>query len=150
MIRAQVSMLIKASASRIYDAFIDPENLTKFWLSSASAPLRVGRAAHWEFMVKGAVDDVTATRLEAGTKISWRFSDGSTVEIDLEAMDDETAVTVVNANFPGRADEQREAALNSAEGFAIVLCDLKTFLETGHSARLVQAKAKLIETRAKE
>jgi hypothetical protein len=30
------------------------------------------------------------------------------------------------------------------EGFAIVLCDLKTLLETGESAGLVRAKAELI------
>lgn len=37
-----------------------------------------------------------------------------------------------------------EQAVNATEGFSIVLCDLKTFLETGRSANLVRDKAKLI------
>ena len=35
-------------------------------------------------------------------------------------------------------------AANLAEGFAIVLCDLKTLLESGRSANLVRDKAELI------
>lgn len=38
----------------------------------------------------------------------------------------------------------RSAATGAVEGFAIVLCDLKTLLETGQSAGLVRAKAELI------
>jgi hypothetical protein len=35
-------------------------------------------------------------------------------------------------------------ATNNVEGFSIVLCDLKTLLETGRSANLVRDKAELI------
>jgi hypothetical protein len=34
--------------------------------------------------------------------------------------------------------------VNATEGFAIVLCDLKVLLETGHPAGLVKDKAELI------
>lgn len=35
-------------------------------------------------------------------------------------------------------------ALNATEGFSIVLCDLKVWLETGRVANLVKDKAELI------
>ncbi len=35
-------------------------------------------------------------------------------------------------------------AVGAAEGFSIVLCDLKTLLESGTSANLVRDKAELI------
>jgi hypothetical protein len=45
----------------------------------------------------------------------------------------------------GFAGEQSLAvATGTAEGFSIVLCDLKTLLETGRSANLVRDKAELI------
>jgi hypothetical protein len=34
--------------------------------------------------------------------------------------------------------------VNATEGFTIVLCDLKTLLESGRSANLVRSKAALI------
>ena len=57
-------------------------------------------------------------------------------------------MTIVNDGFSGVAHDQVEAALNSTEGFAIVLSDLKTLLEQGKSAGLTKAKARLIEARA--
>lgn len=146
-IRARVSMLIHAPAADVYHAFVEPERLTRFWLSSASAPLEEGRPVRWAFMVEGAAAETTATRLEPDRRIDWAWSDGSTVGIELESLDGGTAVTIVNEGFSGDADEQVAAALNSTEGFAIVLSDLKTLLEQGRSAGLTRAKARLIEAR---
>jgi hypothetical protein len=39
---------------------------------------------------------------------------------------------------------QLEQVVGATEGFTIVLCDLKTLLETGRSANLVRDKAELI------
>jgi uncharacterized protein YndB with AHSA1/START domain len=139
-------MWINATAGRIYDSFVQPERLTRFWLASASGPLEISKAVDWDFMVAGARDKATAFRLDPGTLIEWTWSDGA-VRIELEPMDAGTAVTLVNDGFPGDADKQVEAALNRTEGFTIVLCDLKTLLETGKSAGLTKSKARLIEAR---
>lgn len=140
-------MLIRAPRSAVYRAFVEPEGLTGFWLASSSGPLRLGAVVHWEFLVPGAAAETTATRLDADRTIAWSWSDGSTVTIDLESHGDDTAVTLVNAGFAGNAEAQVEAALNATEGFTIVLCDLKTLLESGRSAGLTRAKARLIEAR---
>jgi uncharacterized protein YndB with AHSA1/START domain len=41
---ANVSMLIRAPASDVFNAFVEPSMLTRFWLSRASAPLATGRS----------------------------------------------------------------------------------------------------------
>jgi len=145
--RARVSMIIRVPAEKIISAFVAPDTLTKFWLSSSSAPLAIGDTARWQFMVPGAEVSTTATRLEPGRGLSWNWSDGTTVDIDTEEADGGWAVTVVNAGFRGTAEEIVEAALNATEGFALVLADLKTLLETGRSAHLVRDKARLIALR---
>lgn len=144
--RARVSMFVDAPPNKIFDAFVEPKLLTEFWLSRASGPLRVGQAVEWEFMVPGAKDNATATDLIPGKLIAWKWSDGM-VRIELEPFDKGTAVTLINDGFPGDASKQLEAALNGTEGFSIVLCDLKTLLETGKSAGLTKSKARLIEPR---
>jgi uncharacterized protein YndB with AHSA1/START domain len=144
--KARVSMFIAAPPADIYRSFVEPGSLALFWLASASAPLRVGETVEWHFMVTGATAAPEATRLVEGKHVAWRWSSG-TVDIDLEPIDGGTAVTLVNANFPGGDKQQVEAALNATEGFSIVLCDLKTLLESGKSAGLTRGKAKLIEAR---
>ncbi len=139
-------MFIDAPPKAIYDAFVEPAWLTRFWLSKASGPLRIGQAVEWSFMVAGARDTVTATQLEPGKQIAWQWSDGA-VRIDLEPFEGGTVITLINDGFPGETEEQIDAALNGTEGFSIVLCDLKTLLESGQSAGLTKSKARLIEAR---
>jgi uncharacterized protein YndB with AHSA1/START domain len=146
-LRARVTMFIQASPDRVYSAFVEPEQLTKFWLSKASGPLRLGNTVHWNFLVEGTEIDATATTMDPARKLVWDWSDGSRVSIDFEEVDGGTAVTLVNDNFPQLGDERVAAALNATEGFAIVLADLKTYLESGTSAGISRAKAKLIRLR---
>lgn len=143
--RARVSMIVRAPPAEIISAFVEPDKLTDFWLSSSSAPLAVGATVHWKFMVPGAEVDTTATTLEPERAIAWSWSDGTTVDVELEEIDGATAVTVVNAGFQGTPEEIVEATLNATEGFALVLADLKTMLESGFSANIVRDKARLIE-----
>lgn len=147
-IRVRVSMLVECAPDRAFDAFVLPKMLIRFWLSAASGPLEVGETVNWSFMVPGAEAGTTARALERGRHIAWDWDDGSNVSIDFEPMDDCTAITVVQTGFEGSAREQADSALNGTEGFCVVLCDLKTLLETGSSAGLTRAKAKLIEKRS--
>jgi uncharacterized protein YndB with AHSA1/START domain len=145
--KARVSMFIEAPAEEIYDAFVEPGQLAKFWLAKSDGPLAIGRTVHWHFMVEGAEVDTVATSMERGKGLAWRWSDKTNVQIDFEPVDGGTAVTLVNDGFPKEGQELIDAALNATEGFAIVLCDLKTLLESGTSAGITSAKAKLIQLR---
>lgn len=145
---ARVSMIIHAAPADIVNALVAPEKLSRFWLASASAPLRVGRTVHWKFMVPGAEADTTASRIDPEKGMAWTWSDGTGVDIDLEKLDDgATAVTLINHGFQGSAEDIVSAALNASEGFALVLADLKVMLETGSAANIVRDKARLIQLR---
>jgi uncharacterized protein YndB with AHSA1/START domain len=141
-----VSMLIRRSAAEIFDAFVDPQVLSRFWLDSASGPLAAGARVTWRFKVPGVVDEVAVTRFERPRHLSLRFSDGVEAELSLDPHDaDATHVAFACRGFP---DEGVLAtAVDAAEGFTIVLCDLKTLLETGRSANLTRDKAELITRR---
>lgn len=139
-VRAHVSMWIDCRPEQAYGAFVRPDALTSYWLGAASAPLEVGHTVHWTFVES----DVTATRLDPEKAVEWDFADGSHVRIDFEPVDGGTAVTLINDRFRG---DQVSEALNATEGFAFVLADLKTWLESGATAGITRSKAKLIELR---
>lgn len=141
---AAVSMLIRKPARECFDAFVEPRMLEKFWLKSASAPLAAGAVVRWEFLVEGAHDDVTVTAFRRDEHLAFRWSDGVDVTIDFTPHSPgATRVAVKATGFTG--DNLIQTAIDTTEGFAIVLCDLKTLLETGASANLVRDKAALIE-----
>ena len=114
----------------------------RFWLDAASGPLAPGAVVDWRFKVPGISERVTVTGFDRPRHLAFRFSDGLDVAIDLVSHGDATRVAVTCAGF---AEQDLLAqATGTIEGFSIVLCDLKTLLETGRSANLVRDKAELI------
>jgi uncharacterized protein YndB with AHSA1/START domain len=139
---ARVSQLITCTTGQAFDAFVNPAKITQFWLASVSAPLSRNGTATWRFMVPGAVDTITVDELQPASLIALSWSDGSTLR--LEFAEHSAGQTRVSAEFTVAADDTIDQIVNTAEGFSIVLCDLKTLLESGRSANLVRAKAELI------
>lgn len=138
-----VSQLITCKVSDAFDAFIEPSRITKFWLSSTTAPLSDGATVTWQFMVPGAVDTVTVDIFRRPSLIQLTWSDGSKTRFEFsESAGDNTKVSIT-AEVSAGADLM-DQVVNTTEGFSIVLCDLKTLLESGRSANLVRAKAELI------
>ena len=94
-------------------------------------------------MVPGATARVFVTRFESPHHLAYDWDDEMHVAMTFEPFGDGgTRASVEVSGFNG-ADALQQAT-NTVEGFAIVLCDLKTLLETGESAGLVRAKAELI------
>jgi uncharacterized protein YndB with AHSA1/START domain len=142
---ARVEMLIRKPAAEVFAAFVEPQQLTRFWLSHASAPLVAGTRVRWDFMVEGASAELDVKAIEPAKRILIEWVGGGTVEWTFtEAAGKETVVTVIDRGFRGSLDEQIATAVDSTEGFTIVLCDLKVLLESGTSPGLVKDKAALL------
>ena len=136
-------MLIRRPPGEVFAAFVNPTMLRKFWLQDASGPLAPGARVKWTFMVPGAEETVMVRRFEAPQHLAFDWSDGVHVAMTFEAWEpDATHVTVAVSGLGGEGLMQQAA--NVIEGFSIVLCDLKTLLETGTSANLVRDKSELI------
>jgi len=139
---ATAEMLIRRPPGEVFAAFVNPTALRKFWLSDASGPLAPGARVRWKFMVPGAEADVVVRRFEAPNHLAFDWPQGH-VDMKFTAVDDEgSRVTVTVSGFDPR--QLLAQATQTIEGFSIVLCDLKTLLESGSSANLVRDKAALI------
>ncbi len=137
-------MLIRRPPGEVFAAFVNPQTLRKFWLADSSGPLAPGARVVWQFMVPGATAKVVVTRFESPRLLSFDWpDDGLHVDMSFEAFgEDGTRAAVAVSGFDG-ADILGEV-VSTVEGFSIVLCDLKSLLETGDSANLVRDKAALI------
>jgi uncharacterized protein YndB with AHSA1/START domain len=140
---AKSTMLIHRPVAEVFRAFVDPDMITSFWLEATTAPLAKGAQVTWHFMVPGATETVTVTEFDDQRHIGLDWSGGIKVSMTFEAYGKGSTKLVVEATgFKGENAEM--TTVDATEGFTIVLCDLKTFLETGRSASLVRDKAQLI------
>ena len=140
---ARAEMLIRRPVAEVFNAFVHPETITKFWLESTTGPLTKDAQVKWQFKVPGASETVTVTAFEDRRRIAFDWSDGIRVDINFDEHGDHaTRVAVESSGF--NSDHVVDKVVGATEGFSIVLCDLKTLLEMGRSGNLVRDKAELI------
>ena len=82
---ARASMLIRRPVADVFDAFVNPATITKFWLQSTTGPLAKEARVSWRFMVPGATATVTVTAFEDKKRIAFEWSDGNRVNMVFEA-----------------------------------------------------------------
>ena len=140
---AKARMLIYAPAAEVFGSFVCPKKITQFWLSSSSGPLKMDAQVEWQFMVPGATEHVAVVAFEDARHLAFVWSkSGLKIEITFRMIEERS--TVVSVEVRGVIDELTlPQVVDATEGFSIVLCDLKTLLETGLSAHLVRDKAAL-------
>lgn len=141
---AGAKMPIRRPAAEVFSAFVQPDLITKFWLKSTAGPLAQGAQVEWQFMVPGATERVRVTAFDAPRRIAFSWLEGG-LDVDMNFLAEQKDFTVFSVEVRGfQGEGAMEQVVNATEGFSIVLCDLKVFLETGRPANLVKDKAELI------
>jgi uncharacterized protein YndB with AHSA1/START domain len=144
---ARTDLLIRADPAEVFRAFVDPRRIEMFWLRRASGPLTEGAVVDWEFMAAGSREQVTVTEVTAPHQIRYSWSSGIDVDVRIDPFPASSSrVWVVASGFEG--DEAVDQAIAATAGFTIVLCDLKSYLETGRSGNMVRDKAVLLDSDA--
>lgn len=142
---AKAGMLIRKPVREVFEAFVDPAVTTKFWFTASSGRLEAGARVRWEWDMYGASAEAVVLEFQGNeriildwgdersgyTKVSWTFAPRG---------DEETYVSIENEGFGGSGDEAVAQAIDSTEGFAIVLCGLKAYLEHGVLLNLIGDK----------
>jgi uncharacterized protein YndB with AHSA1/START domain len=151
---AKAQMLIRRPVADVFEAFVDPAITSRFWFTKGGERLEPGKQIRWDWEMYGlsTTVDVHAVELNRRILIGWdRPQNPSSVEWTFDARGDQaTFVSVNNWGFRGDDDAIVAAALDSTQGFSLVLASAKAFLEHGvelgviadhHPAEHVQATA---------
>jgi uncharacterized protein YndB with AHSA1/START domain len=127
---AKAEMLIRRPVAEVFGAFVDPAITTKFWFTKSSGRLEEGGQVKWEWEMYGASTQVSVKAIETNQRILIEWSGGTTVEwVFTSRPDGSTFVSITNAGFAGDGDAVVNEAIQSTEGFTIVLAGLKALLE---------------------
>ena len=135
---AKAEMLIRKPVAEVFEAFVNPAITSKFWFSKGSDRLEAGKQVTWDWEMYGfsLQVKVKAVKKNARILIEWP---GDSVPTTVEWVftprpGGTTFVSIMNTGFSGDADQMVRQALDSTEGFTLVLAGLKALLE--HNVRL--------------
>lgn len=133
-------MLIRRPLAEVFGAFVDPAATSRFWFTDGSGRLEPGARVEWTWAMYGFTSPVVVTAFEPNRRIliDWGEGDGLTrVEWTFEPRGDQTFVTVRQSGFQGADEARTAAAIDGADGFALVLAGAKIWLEHGIEPRFV-------------
>jgi uncharacterized protein YndB with AHSA1/START domain len=124
----------------VFEAFVDPR-ITGFWFSRSSGRLESGKRVQWDWETYGISIPVDVKAVEPPKRIliEWPGINGQTsVEWTFEPFDEgSTFVHITNSGFTGTGDELVKQAIDSTQGFSLVLAGLKALLEHGVRLNLI-------------
>ena len=136
---ARATMLIRSPVEEVFNAFIDPAVTTKFWFSRSTASLSAGETVTWYWDHYGVSGEVFVKAIEENRRIEMEWP--TPVELLFSPREDGTTYVSISASgFTGTDDEKVAAALDSTEGFNLVISACKALLEHGIELKLVTDK----------
>ena len=137
-LKAHTEMRIARPVSEVFEAIVNPVEMTNYFISAGSARMEAGKTVHWEFADAGASFEVKVERVEYARSVAWRGegNDGETLaEIDLRPDGDSaTIVTVSETGWP-RDRAGIDQCIGNSKGWVYFLCCMKAYLEFGINLR---------------
>ena len=138
---AKTGMLIRKPVAEVFEAFVNPDVTTRFWFTKSSGRLEAGKQVQWDWEMYGISIPVTVKAIEPHRRIlvEWPgYGSPTTVEWTFQSLADGTTfVRITNSGFTGNGDEVAKQAIDSTQGFSLVLAGLKALLEHGIQLNLV-------------
>jgi len=135
---ARATMLIRRPTDVVFNAFVDPAVTTKFWFSRSTGALEAGETVTWYWDHAGVSGEVFVRAVEQNRciKIDWP----TPVEWLFTPTGEATFVSITASGFTGSDDDKVAQALDSTEGFNLVISACKAWLEHGIELNLVDDK----------
>ncbi len=139
---AKIELLIRNPVAEVFDAFVNPDIITKIWFNRCSGPLEMGKSVHWYWDLYNASTEIRVLALEENQRIYIEWDVGSDNPSNVEWTFEDRAnkatyVSVIHSGFDSAADDVMAKVVDSTGGFALVLAAAKAYLEHGIELNIV-------------
>ena len=132
---AKATIQIQKPIEEVFEGIVNPEKMTKYFISESSGRLETGKELIWkfpEFPVEVPVKNIIT---ETNRSISFVWDKETVVKIILEEQPDKSTVVKVTEDGKPYNENNLKWALGNTEGWANFLACMKAYLEYGIQLR---------------
>ncbi|MFD4815998.1 SRPBCC family protein [Peribacillus butanolivorans] len=123
--------------NEVYEAIVDPEQMSNYWFSSGTGRVEQGKTITWRYDEYNAEVVINVLEVEEDKKIvfSWGgYGQETVVTITLKELDNTSTIIEVNElGFKEDDPEKINKMIGQKEGWVYMLTCLKGYLENGIS-----------------
>lgn len=134
-LQSNASLQIQKPIEVVFEGIVNPEKMTKYFISESSGRLESGKNVVWKFP---EFDDrflIQNVIVNPYTSISFVWDPQTLVKINLESLADNSTLVKVNENGKDLNEENLKWALENSGGWANFLACMKAYLEYGIELR---------------
>jgi len=134
-LESNASLQIQKRAAEVFEAIVNPEKMTHYFISESSGRLDAGKEVTWKFPEFDDRFPVTEIEIETNRSVSFVWDPETVVKITLEELPDGSTVVRVNEGEKELNEQNLEWALSNSGGWANFLACMKAYLEYGIELR---------------
>ena len=129
------ALQIKKPVEEVFEGIVNPDKMTKYFISESSGRLETGKEVTWKFPEFEDRFPLTDIKIEQNRSVSFVWDPETVVTITLEAMKDNSTIVRVKESGKVLNDENLKWLVNNASGWSNFLACMKAYLEYGIQLR---------------
>ena len=128
---AKATIQIQKPIDEVFEGIVNPENMTKYFISESSGRLETGKELVWKFSESPDECPVKEIQVETNRSVSFVWDDETVVNITLESQHDKSTVVKVTEDGKAYSEDNLKWVIGNTEGWANFLACMKAYLEYG-------------------
>ena len=134
-LESNATIQIQKPIEEVFEGIVNPEKMTKYFISESSGRLESGKEVIWKFPEFEDKFPVKEIKIENNSSISFVWDPKTVVIITLEKLPDDSTIVRVNENGKELNEDNLKWALENSGGWANFLACMKAYLEYGIQLR---------------
>lgn len=135
VLTSKATLQINKPIEEVFEGIVDPEKMTKYFISESSGRLDSSRDLVWKFPEFPETFPITKIVVKTPNLISFVWDPETNVTITLKEWYDHSTVVNVEENGKEYSENNLEWLLSNTAGWANFLACLKAYLEYGIELR---------------
>ncbi|MGV8815917.1 MAG: SRPBCC domain-containing protein [Gelidibacter sp.] len=131
----KASIQIQKPIEEVFEGIVNPDIMTKYFISESSGPLESGKEVVWKFPEFEDRFPIKEIETETNHSISFVWDPETVVYITLEKLPDNSTIVRVSENGKEMNEANLKWALENSGGWANFLACMKAYLEYGIQLR---------------
>lgn len=132
---AKATLQIQKPVSEVFEAIVDPEKMTKYFISESSGRIEKGAELTWEFGDFPGKFPVKVLEVQPDKSISFVWDKETVVNIILESQPDRSTVVKVTEGEKELNEKNLRWLTDNTFGWGNFLDCMKAYLEYGINLR---------------
>lgn len=132
---ARVSLQIQKPVEEVFEAIVNPQIMTKYFISESSGRMETGKELFWEFGDFPGKFPVKVTEVQSNSMVSFVWDEETIVRIILEEQTDKSTVVTITEGEKELSEKNLEWLIGNTFGWGNFLDCMKACLEYGINLR---------------